>query len=137
MKTSHKAIFHNREIEKLKSDFEQITQRQDSADERMDKADTKNNKLEERVVSLETAAPANAEENVYQEMRERKNKESNVIIHGIAESKSKRPSDRKSDDIEEVRGVYSSRHFEIFPIPYFQHFEKLPQNFGGSYQDSL
>ena len=35
------------------------------------------------------------------------------------------------------RGVYSSRHFEIFPIPYFQHFEKLPQNFGGSYQDSL
>ena len=46
---------------KLKSDFEQITQRQDSADERMDKADTKNNKLEERVVSLETAAPANAE----------------------------------------------------------------------------
>merc|ERR1711923_513583 len=35
------------------------------------------------------------------------------------------------------RGVYSSKHFEIFPIPYFQHFEKLPQNFGCFYQDSL
>ena len=32
---------------------------------------------------------------------------------------------------KKTRGVYSSRHFEIFPIPYFQHFEKLPQNFGG------
>ena len=102
-----------KEIEHLKKGYEEVKETAESNKNDLSEVKETIDNVVNEIKQIKKSQPAIVESSIYQEINERNSKKKNLVIHSIAESDSSAVKDRKEDDINQLKDLFTTMKLTI------------------------